>query len=286
MDTSNSNRSPSQAGSQLLSRFVDTDHLFLKPGQEQPIAPVSKGSSISLERFQTLEQEIRQTPANSVPYIELAQYYLQQERLADARRVLDSGVSNCPECEQLLLMREDLLVHQAVLMLEQSKSSHAQEPCEQSKYDIEQAEINLTHERIRVCRDRYARHPEQSEILVTWAVALRKLGQTDEAIGLLVKAMQEPSLRARAGLQLGMCYQSIERPLDALSAFRRAALYRSPAADPKIKERALELALNLAEELGLVDSARYYAQELVDCCDPTNRPSFESRLAKLRAMEL
>ena len=277
------NVSPSQVGSKLLSRFVDIDALFSRPNN----APAtSKQTPIPLERFQHLEQEIRNAPANSQPYIELGQIYLNQERWSDAKRVLENGVQLCPESEPLVLMREELLLHQASQSLQQAKTTLAQELTDENKHGLEQAEVNYANERIRVCRDRFARHPEQKEILINWAIGLRQLGRFDEAIELLVKAADDPDLRARASLQLGMCYQTLNRPLDALSAFRKASLYRAPPPEPKIRQRALELALDLAEELSLIDSARFYAQQLLIDCDRAKQSQIKERLRQLESRDL
>ncbi len=278
-----SNVTPSQVGTKLLSRFVDIDALFSRPNN----APTtSKQVPIPLERFQHLEQEIRNAPANSQPYIELGQIYLNQERWSDAKRVLESGVQLCPESEPLVLMREELLLHQASQLLQQAKTALAQELSEENKHGLEQAEVNYANERIRVCRDRFARHPEQKEILINWAIGLRQLGRFDEAIVLLVKAADEPDLRARASLQLGMCYQTLNRPLDALSAFRKASLFRAPPPEPKIRQRALELALDLAEELSLIDSARFYAEQMLIDCDRAKQAQVKEKLRQLESRDL
>ncbi len=278
-----SNVTPSQVGSKLLSRFVDIDALFSRPNN----APTtSKQVPIPLERFQHLEQEIRNAPANSQPYIELGQIYLNQERWSDAKRVLENGVQLCPESEPLVLMREELLLHQASQLLQQAKTALAQELSEENKHGLEQAEVNYANERIRVCRDRFARHPEQKEILINWAIGLRQLGRFDEAIVLLVKAADEPDLRARASLQLGMCYQTLNRPLDALSAFRKASLFRAPPPEPKIRQRALELALDLAEELSLIDSARFYAEQMLIDCDRAKQAQVKEKLRQLESRDL
>ncbi len=278
-----SNVTPSQVGSKLLSRFVDIDALFSRPNN----APTtSKQVPIPLERFQHLEQEIRNAPANSQPYIELGQIYLNQERWSDAKRVLENGVQLCPESEPLVLMREELLLHQASQLLQQAKTALAQELSEENKHGLEQAEVNYANERIRVCRDRFARHPEQKEILINWAIGLRQLGRFDEAIVLLVKAADEPDLRARASLQLGMCYQTLNRPLDALSAFRKASLFRAPPPEPKIRQRALELALDLAEELSLIDSARFYAEQMLIDCDRAKQTQVKEKLRQLESRDL
>jgi tetratricopeptide (TPR) repeat protein len=281
-DMTRSNNS-GQLESKFLSRFSDTDALYAKP-----IAPVSaaRGQSIALERFQQLEQNIRNTPASPDPYVELGRIYIGQERWSDARRVLDAGVNACPDHEPMLVLREDLILHQANVMVEQARLGFAQAHSPESKYALEQAEINYANERIRVCRDRHGRHPDQIDILVNWAIGLRQLARFDEAIELLLKAAAKPELRARASLQLGMCYQTLGRPLEALAAFRKAALYREPPPEPKIRKRALELAIDLAEEFSLVDAARFYSEQLLLDCDNSKRQQIEARLAQLRTRTL
>ncbi len=274
--------SPSQVGSQLLSRFVDIDALFIK----QSSIPPSRQTPIPLERFQHLEQEIRNSPANSQPYVELGQIYLNQERWNDAKRVLESGVQMCPECEPLVLMREELLLHQANQLLVHAKTTLAQDHSDENKYALEQAEVNYANERIRICRDRYTRHPEQKELLINWAIGLRQLGRSEEAIELLTRAAQEPELRARASLQLGMCFQTLSRPLDALAALRKASMFRAPPPEPKIRQRALELALDLAEESSLIDSARFYAEQLLIDCDRAKQEHLKERLRRLESRDL
>jgi len=277
------NISPSQVGSKLLSRFADVDALFARPNLT---AEPSKRSSIPLERFQHLEQEIRNAPANSPPYLELGQIYINQERWNDAKRVLETGVQLCPECEPLVVLREELLLHQASELLHLAKTALAQDPSEANKYGLEQAEINYANERIRVCHDRFGRHPGQKEILINWAIGLRQLARFDEAIELLNKAVAEPELRARASLQLGMCYQTLSRPLDALAAFRIASMFRAPPPEPKIRQRALELALELAEENTLIDSARFYAQQLLVGCDPAKQSQIKEKIRQLESLDL
>ncbi len=106
-------------------------------------------------------------------------------------------------------------------------------------------ETDLANLRLSVCEARLARHPEQLDLLIPCAIALRQLGRMDEAVERLRKAQGEPSLRSRASLQLGMCLQQMGDVTGALGAYRKAALYRSPAPSPDLKKRALELAAEL-----------------------------------------
>ena len=276
--------SPSEIGSKLLSKFVDTDNLFIRnaPNTET----VSKPVAIPLKRFQELEQAIRNSPANPEPYVELGQIYIDQQRWQDARRVLEAGVQFCPEHEPLMLLQEDMSVFFASNALEEARKLCAQHPSDENRYGLEQAEINLANRRIKVCSDRYQRHPDQKDLLIPWAVALRQLNRQEEAVELLAEAAQVPSLRARASLQLGMCLQSLQRPLDALAAFRKAAFYRSPPPDPVFRIRALELAIGIAEENQLIDSARYYTEALLQVCDPAQKANVQAHLKRLQESPL
>jgi tetratricopeptide (TPR) repeat protein len=276
--------SPSQIGNKLLAKYSDADGLLLK----SPVAPLaeSKPQAIPLQRFQELEQAIKHAPANEGPYIELGRIYLEQKRWGDAKRVLDAGVQYCSECEPILLMREDLTLLLASQMLDDAKLKCAQQPTAEHRYELEQAEINMANERIRICNHRFTRRPQEKEILIPWAIALRQLGRHDEAVGLLAQAAEDPALRARASLQLGMCLQHLHRPLEALAALRKAALFRSPPPDPAIRIRALELAAAIAEESLLIDSAIYYAEQLLPVVDTKHRPEWESKIEEWKTRPL
>lgn len=276
--------SPSQVGNHLLSKYSDVDGLRLK-GPAEPI-PSSKPTAIPLKRFQELEQAIKHAPANTESYLELGRIYLDQERWNDAKRVLDAGVQYCSESEPLLLLREDLTLLLASRMIDEAKAKCSQKPTAENRYELEQAEINMANERIRICTQRFGRRPDEKELLVPWAIALRQLGRNEEAVDLLVQAAEVPALRARASLQLGMCFQVLNRPLEALAAFRKASLFRSPPPDPAIRLRALEMATAIAEENSLIDSALYYAELLVKLADPPSRPQWESKVAELKARPL
>lgn len=284
-----SNSSTSAIGSKLLAKYADTDSLFVR-NNSIPIA-ASKPAAIPLQRFQELEQAIRYAPANPAPYVELGRTYLEQERWQDAKRVLEAGVKYCSEHEPILILHEDLLVHLSAGALEEARKRQAQRPSEENRYAVEQADTDLANRRVSVCSDRFARHPDQKELLVPWAVALRQLNRQEEAVAMLQEAAQEPELRARASLQLGMCLQSLDRPLEALAAFRKAALYRSPPPDSMIKTRALELAIAIAEEHQLIDSARFYTEQLLASLDATDRDSSQreqltANLKRLQETEL
>jgi tetratricopeptide (TPR) repeat protein len=121
----------------------------------------------------------------------------------------------------------------------------------------------LAHERIQFCRSRFQRHPDQFELLIIWSGALKDLKRFEEAIPLLEQAAQHAPYRARACYEIGHCQQQLNRPIEALSAYRKAALFRAPPPDPQLRALALSMAFELSHRLGMVDSAIRYAELLI-----------------------
>lgn len=259
------------ASESMLSRLLSVDELLIRPTTEQIeeaySADENSGRSlqrISLERFQELEQCIRNSPADPAPYEELAQIYIQQNRWKDARRVLDQGVSHNPQYEPLLMLREETMLQGSRQELDTARRVHRQQRTVENEQYLTRCELDLANLRYAVCEARIARHPGQLELNIPCAIALRQLGRMEEAISKLRAAQSSPALRARASLQLGMCYQQTGRVLEALEAYRRASLFRAPPPPIEVRQRALQLAAELAEEHGLIHAARQYLQALLE----------------------
>ncbi len=293
MKSENSNFSSStEAGEKILSRFLSVDELLIRPSADMTIDTLAGDDEskkvqprISLVRFQELEQCIRNFPADPAPYEELARIYFDQERWRDARRVLDLGVTHNPNYEPMLVLREESMLQSATQELENAKKQLRRNRSEENEQHRLRCETDLANLRLSVCEARLARHPEQLDLLIPCAIALRQLGRMDEAVERLRKAQGEPSLRSRASLQLGMCLQQIGDVTGALGAYRKAALYRSPAPSPDLKKRALELAAELAEQQGMIHSAMQYTQLLIDA-NPTEAESLRQKLKALSSAPL
>lgn len=277
-----------ERGQQILSRFLSVDELLIRPTADQVQDPFIDSSHepkspvrISLARHQELEQCLRNSPADPEPYLELAEIYSSQQRWKDVRRILDQGINHNPDNETMRFLREEILMQCSREQLELAKKELRTRRTEENELTVERCEFDLANTRVAVCEARYKRHPEQTDLLIPLAISLRQLRRMDEAIEQLRKAQQVPELRSRASLQLGMCYQQAGGVLDALSAYRCAALFRAPPPPQDLKQRALELAYELAEQNQLYDSAARYL-ELLIAEQPKNREFLEKRLATLR----
>lgn len=264
MESSNKNDDVERA----LSRYQSVDSLILRPKLDSIDAALDQGGHAEKQRItllahQELEQLIRNSPADPNPYLRLAEIYQRQHRWKDTLRVLDTGIQHNPDFEPLIVLREDLVLEAAEHALEEAIVSNSNAPDRETQLHLERSRTNLANEKLHYCTSRLKRHPNQVELLIIWAEALKELQRTEEALPLLERAAMHAPQRARALLEMGICQQKLNRPLDALSSFRRAALFRVPPPDPRLRFEALTLAFELSDRLGMVDAAIRYAEMLV-----------------------
>ncbi len=239
---------------------------------------------VALERFQTLERVIRDHPLQVDPYLELARIYLKDGRWNDSRRVLELAVAKFPENEPAHFLREEALLARSLQLHSAAEAQHAAEPTRLTSENLDRARIELNVLRQSVCESRLQRHPQQLALHLPLATALENLGKRQEAIDSLKKALGVPALRAQAALQLGHVYERARRIPEALSAYRRAAMFRVPPPSDSVKLQALMAAADLAYRSHMVDSARRYMALLLEL-EPNNT-QFQTRLAELQHQPL
>ncbi|MGN6544794.1 MAG: tetratricopeptide repeat protein [Aureliella sp.] len=222
----------------------------------KPMTPVR------LERFQELEQTLRNNPIMPDPYIELARIYLNQARWMDAKRVLDRAADLFPSNEDVLYLREDTLVARSLQLLSHAEAEHRAADNVLTEKELVRARLDLNAVREKVCRTRLARHPERLELTIPLAEALEGLDRSEEAIDFLQKASADAELRSLASYKLGEIHERAGRVTEALSAYRRAALFRIPPAAQAIQLAALGRAAELALRHRMLDSASRYVEML------------------------
>ncbi|RMF43552.1 MAG: hypothetical protein D6753_04815 [Planctomycetota bacterium] len=219
---------------------------------------------VPLERFQVLERQVREIPLTEDPYLELARIYLHRGRWQDAKRILDLAIERFPDSEDVNYLREEAQLNRALQLVEEAQQELRAEPTRLTREKLQRCEIELNVLREKVCRQRLQRHPDQVALQIPLAAALEYQGRIEEAIDCLRQASDDPPLRAQAALQLGRLLERVERIPEALSAYRRAALFRRPPPQAEIRRAALEAAADLAERYSLVDSARRYVEMLLE----------------------
>ncbi len=265
----------------LLIRQKPADDLRwgVSPDGQENIA-----STVTLQRFQELELAIKNNPIHVDPYIELGRIYLKNRRWQDAKRILDRAALQFNKNDEVLTLREDALLGRSLELYNEAEAAYEAEPTVLTQEPLQSSKIELNALRERICRARLERHPDRVELLVPLAVALENLGSVDEAIKCLRQAAAAPSLRAAASLQLGYLYTRSRRIPEALSSFRRAAMFRVPPPAETIKREALSAAADLSQRHNMIDSARRYVALLIEMTPADAK--LTQRLAELNAMPL
>ncbi len=252
----------------LLLRTSPVDHERWVEAQGS-INGSTNQRTIRLERFQELEQIIRNNPVQPDPYVELARIYLHQEKWIDAKRILDRAAEQFSSEEEVLFLREEAQLARSLNILAAAESEYRRVPNDISEKELQRARLDLNSMREKVCRARLVRHPEHLELTIPLAEALEGLDRSEEAIDYLRSAGQDPDLRAQANLKLGEIFERLGRVTDALSAYRRSALFRVPPPPPALRLTALTKAAELALQHRLLDSAARYVAMLREL-DPQN----------------
>lgn len=240
--------------------------------------------SVALERFQELEVILRNNPIHANPYLELATIYVNSRRWNDARRVLDRALEQFSENEELLVLREETQLGRSLELFIQAESNHRTEPTRLTEEALQSSTLELNSLREKIYRERIRRHPENVELFLPLAEALDNLGNTAEAIECLKQAAADPRFRADAAYRLGEALRRLKRIPEALSAYRRAALFRVPPPKPELKKAALMAAADLAQRNNMIDSARRYVELLVEICPEDTE--LRKRLTELQATPL
>ena len=258
--------------------------LIIRNAADAQADPKPSGPTVALERYQQLERAIRETPLNSEPYLELAKIYFTTERWNDAKRVLEIAVQRFPEDIEAIFLLEESQLRRSDESLAKAQQEHKTEPTQLTEENLQRCHVEFNVLRERIYRERFQRNPQDFQLLIPLAAALDQLNQQEEAIKALKQASQQPGLRTAASLQLGKILQRAGRVPEALSAYRRAATFRIPAAAFEAKREALLAAADLATQAGMVDSTQRYLEML--CELSPDDAQLAQRLAEARALTL
>lgn len=262
------------------------DDLLIKTAapDEDHLEEAKEPSPVVLERFQTLERQIREIPITVDPYIELAEIYIESARWIDAKRILEKAIERFPEEAHATYLFEEAQLARSVQLLQDAQNLHESQPTKLTAKSLQRSQLELNVLREKVYRGRLARHPDQVGLNIPLAVALENLGQRAEAIRCLTIAVKEPALRSEAAFHLGQLYERAGEVTQALSQYRRASMFRVPTPSGEARLRALAAAANLAQKSKMIDSAKRYVQMLVEL-QPENEV-LKSRLAELESAPL
>ncbi|HAC92921.1 MAG TPA: hypothetical protein DCF63_20160 [Planctomycetaceae bacterium] len=243
---------------------LEPKDLLKRQGKEQPSNTVAYPSTVTQTRFQELERIVQELPLTVAPYLELAEIYMSASRWSDACRILEKAIHRFPEEQKALDWLEDSQIARAEQMVALSQSEYQSEPTELTREALHSSQLALNALKEKIYRHRLQRYPDRLQYALPLAHALQQLDRSDEAIEYLKQAAMQRELRAEACLQLGELLEKSRRIPEALSAYRRAALFRVPPPSAEIKLKSLQAAARLAQQHQLIDSARRYLEMLIE----------------------
>jgi tetratricopeptide (TPR) repeat protein len=193
---------------------------------------------------QRLRKKIEQEPETLANYLELAQYYVNDERFAEGEKLLakafeisDADVSVGEKWEdcQLRLLRQKVT---KATDLETKK----------------QLQIEYIRKELEVYKRRVERYPNDLTFRYELGYRYMKLKQFDEAIRELQNAQNEPRKKGACMLALGECFMHI-RQYQLAKKYYEAAIQELPDREAESKKRAYYLAGRLALEMKDLDLA-------------------------------
>jgi tetratricopeptide (TPR) repeat protein len=270
-----------------LSRVTAIDSIILRPKlasiDEKLDSTTENGRRIALLEYQELEQLIRSSPADPLPYLQLAKIYRSQNRWKDVLRVLNAGVQFNPECEDLVETRENWILESSKQMYDEASREYANQPSKEAELHRLGCLTKLANDQLQLCRNRLIRHPDQLALELGWGEALMILGKYNEAIEHLGRAAAIPTLRAEASLKLGRCRQALGQTLEALSSYRIAAFFREPAPPRQVMLDSLMAGLALAEQVRLRDAAIQFAEKLIEVV-PAEANKLQARIELIKLL--
>jgi tetratricopeptide (TPR) repeat protein len=240
-------------------------------GKAPTVARLAKGAaaeepddedSTPLPPEERFKAAIASDPANVEHYFRLADFYLHEQRLDDAQKVLErageaTGGGNLQVRERL----EDLQLRRAAwqVAVAQKNFDHGQLP--EAKALLDRAKAHANQVELEVFATRVDREPNNGRLQFELGMRLKKAGKIKQAITSFQAARSDPKRKALVLVELGECFQKIEQYKLALSHYEQA-LEVCVVGDEDVRKLGLYRAGVLATGLRELDRAERHLSEL------------------------
>jgi tetratricopeptide (TPR) repeat protein len=132
----------------------------------------------------------------------------------------------------------------------------------ETERELQRSQTDWAQRRIDVCKARLKRDPSLIHLRVVLAEAYLDAEMHEQSLN-AVKALLTSEEHSPYGYLIGgRCLLSMGREVDAMAAFRAAALRRAVVAPPRTKVAALRLLCETAERLGVELTLKRYREAL------------------------
>jgi tetratricopeptide (TPR) repeat protein len=204
---------------------------------------------LSLE--QQLQRKIRHEPDKTSHYLELAQLYMNDDRYADAEKLLAKAYQLSNGDVDIREKWEDSQLREL-----RQRIAHIKDPEAKKKLQAEYFEKNVEFYRARV-----ERYPNNLAFKYELGYLYMKTRRYADAIRELQTAKNDPRKRGMCMLVLGQCFQQIQQ-FQLAKRHYEAAIQEIPDHDAENKRKALYLVGRLTLGLGELEPAEKHLSAL------------------------
>ena len=251
----------------------------IPPPDEDSAEPPSH--SIERSPRQHLEQAILDDPTDVKNYLQLAGIHTEAGRHDEAEQLFKNAL-DCSGGD--LAIRAELENAQMTTARARLAIAEKQAQAEQTQSNVELAQqlrSDLIRLETQIYSTRSERHPNDLALLIELGIRLKWSGQFAEAIASFQRAAKGKTLKCRANLEMGECFQRARKYEKALVCYERA-LKRALPENEEHRRLTLYRAGVLAAGLNQIDRAKAWFAELLEI-EPGYRDT-ASRLDKLQSI--
>lgn len=214
-----------------------------------------------LSREQALQQAIRLDPFEMKNYLNLAEFYFQEEDYSQAEKTLQQAYDQSSENADILDRLEDAQLRNLRYQLRQAEDLAKASGTEEAKTAWKKAKQRYDARSLAAMERCVERYPNNLAFKFEFGRALQMSGKTNEAIQQLQVAKDDPNRQGECLLRLGQCFQKIKQYQLAAPHFDQAIQQISDR-DIDNKKNALYYAGRLALGLKETEKAEQYLATL------------------------
>ncbi|MDR0870759.1 MAG: tetratricopeptide repeat protein [Planctomycetaceae bacterium] len=235
-------------------------------GGSNPLVPEDEDvMGRTLTYVEQVERHIKKNPKDLANYIELAQYYYQQNNYADAEQYFAKAAEvsgNSPDMQERLLDVQKQRLHKTVVALKEEYESTADAARQaEIKPEFEQTKAEYETKNIELAQFRIQHHPGHAGYHFEYGVLLQKQRKVKEAIGEFQAAKADLTKKPECMMALGQCFQMIKQDKLAMTHYQEA-IELLPDGDSR--KKTLYLAAKLAFSLKDYETAEKYGMKLAE----------------------
>jgi len=217
---------------------------------------------VRLERRQQLEHHLKESPTDLNGYLELGRIYREENRPADARRILQQATEIVPDEDELKWELEEAILARSLQQLREVSELAERLDTVETERELERCQADWAARRMEVCHARLRRDPSKKHLRVSLAEALYDAGEFRDALEAIDEVIQDDEFSPIAYLLRGRCLLELGKDVEAMASLRASALRRAVVAPLPIRVMALRLLCDVAERMGVPLTLAKYRQHL------------------------